>query len=253
MRRAPNTAAAGSPTDRKPSPRKRPVAVRALTGALLFQGVSGIVGGYGLVSDPSGRSLGFPPGWLQGSPFPDYLVPGLVLLTALGVLPLLVAYGVWTGRSWSWRPAIADGLVLMQGVLARPATEPLSGGTLAWAVVWRGVCYGAADGILLFAIPWIVAWRAFGAEGRGWGRRVGAGVVAYLGILLVTTAYHLGYADFRSRKILQPNIGSTLGSVPTLLTANPVASPVSHVFLHVAAVVHVPQTELFLPPHRQRP
>jgi hypothetical protein len=38
-------------------------------------------------------------------------------------------------------------------------------------------------------------------------------------------------------------------SVPTLVTANPVASRVSHVFLHVTAVIHAPHTELFLPPH----
>lgn len=50
--------------------------------------------------------------------------------------------------------------------------------------------------------------------------------------------------------IAQPNIGSTIGAVPTLLTANPVASPISHVFLHVTAVIHSPETDLFLPPHR---
>jgi hypothetical protein len=49
---------------------------------------------------------------------------------------------------------------------------------------------------------------------------------------------------------MEPNIGSTIGAVPTLLSANPVASPLSHVFLHVTAVLHSPETDLFLPPHR---
>lgn len=38
---------------------------------------------------------------------------------------------------------------------------------------------------------------------------------------VVTTAYHLGYRDFRSSKILQPNIGSTIGSVATLGRSKP--------------------------------
>jgi len=42
------------------------------------------------------------------------------------------------------------------------------------------------------------------------------------------------------------------GWVPTLVTASPVASPVAHLFLHVTAVLHSPETDLFLPPHRER-
>jgi hypothetical protein len=79
---------------------------------------------------------------------------------------------------------------------------------------------------------------------------VGVALLSWLMILMMTTAYHLGYGDFRSRRILQPNIGSTIMAVPTLVSGNPVASPIAHVILHVTAVVHSPYTELFLPPHR---
>jgi hypothetical protein len=151
---------------------------------------------------------------------------------------------------WGVGLGVLGGIVLMQGVLARPETARLSGGMLAWAVAWRGVAYGAVDGLLLFAFPWMVVWRAFEAREAGWGVRLRAGAVAVFSILLVTTIYHLGYADFRSRKIVQPNIGSAIGAVPTLVTANPLASPLSHVFLHVTAVIHSPETDLFLPPHR---
>lgn len=158
----------------------------------------------------------------------------------------------WISSRLGWGVAlgVAGGLVLMQGVLARPETAHLDGSMLAWAIVWRGVIYGAVDGLLLFAFPWTVAWRAFEAREKGWAVKVGAGAVALVSILLVTTTYHLGYGDFRSRMIVQPNIGSTIGAVPTLVTANPVASPLSHVFLHVTAVIHSPETDLFLPPHR---
>ncbi len=145
---------------------------------------------------------------------------------------------------------VLAGLALMQGVLARPATAHLGGAALDWAILYRGVVYGSVDGLLLFAFPWIVAWRAFGAERRGWGTRVRASVVAFAGILLITTTYHLGYRDFRSSKILMPNLGSTIGAVSTLAAANPVGSAVSHVFVHVTSVVHSPESDLFLPPHR---
>ncbi len=110
--------------------------------------------------------------------------------------------------------------------------------------------YGTVDGLLLLAFPWVVAWRALGAERGGMWRKVRAGALAWIAVLVVTTTYHLGYGDFRSRKIVQPNIGSTIGVVPTLLSANPVASPIGHAAMHVAAVIHAPGTDLYLPPHR---
>lgn len=162
----------------------------------------------------------------------------------------------WIGRRWKWAVAVGvvGGVVLARGVLAGPPTPGLSGPELAWALAWRGLAYGAVDGLLLLAFPWVVVWRALGAEERGWSARVGASVLAWTAILLLTTVYHLGYRDFRSPKLVQPNIGSTIGAVPTLVTANPVASPLSHVFLHLTAVIHAPETDLYLPPHpREEP
>lgn len=158
----------------------------------------------------------------------------------------------WCSRRlfWGLLAGVLIGLVLMQGALARPETPKLSGALLWWALFWRGLVYGAVDGVLLLALPWIVTWRAFGAEAGGWRRKVASSAAAWLAILLVTTAYHLGYQDFRSPLIVQPNIGSAIASVATLATANPVASCLSHVFLHVTAVVHSPETDVFLPPHR---
>lgn len=77
-----------------------------------FQGLSGVAGGLGLALDPSGSSLGLPAAWLEGSPFASYLVPGLVLLTVLGIGPLIVAYGVWRRRPWSRRGSLLVGLAL---------------------------------------------------------------------------------------------------------------------------------------------
>jgi hypothetical protein len=91
----------------------RPTSVYILAGVLTLQGLSGIAGGVGLTLDPTGASVSIPLEWLEGSPFSDYLVPGLVLLVVLGVGPLVVAYGVWTERKWAWAASIFVGLSLL--------------------------------------------------------------------------------------------------------------------------------------------
>lgn len=171
-------------------------------------------------------------GWLASFVFGDVLT-----------LPVDLYYAIYF--------TIVIGLALMQGVLARPETAHLSGGMLVWAVAYRGLLYGSVDGLLLFAFPWIVAWSAFGAEGGAWSLRLGASGVAFAAMLLITTTYHLGYGDFRSSKIVMPNVGSTIGAVPTLVAANPVASVIGHAIMHVTSVVHSPGSDLFLPPHRE--
>jgi len=39
-------------------------------------------------------------------------------------------------------------------------------------------------------------------------------------------------------------------SVPTLVTLNPIGAPIAHAGLHVTAVWHSYETDVFLPPHR---
>lgn len=144
---------------------------------------------------------------------------------------------------------IVAGAILVQGVLTQPATPKLTGAVFWWALLWRGLLYGVVDGLLLFALPWTMTWRALDTERAGMGRKMLATAVAWLVTVIVTTVYHLGYGDFRSSKILQPNIGSAIAATATLAAGNPIASPIAHVFLHVAAVIHTPDTDLFLPPH----
>lgn len=50
-----------------------------------FHGLSGLAGGYGLIADPSAASLGMELSWLEGTPFNNYLIPGIVLLVFNGL------------------------------------------------------------------------------------------------------------------------------------------------------------------------
>ncbi|MGE3507722.1 MAG: hypothetical protein AB7N65_02420 [Vicinamibacterales bacterium] len=89
----------------------------ALTGTILLQGISGLVGGCALVADPSGALIGLPLVWLEGTPFSDYFVPGIILLTVLGVCPLVVGSGLWRGRSWAWYGSLVVGASLAVWIL----------------------------------------------------------------------------------------------------------------------------------------
>ena len=97
--------------------RTRPLSVYLLMGTILLQGLSGVVGGIGLVSDPTGSNVQIPVSWLEGSPFNNYLIPGLILLSVLGVFPLIVLYGLWARLSWSWTAAMLVGMALVIWIL----------------------------------------------------------------------------------------------------------------------------------------
>lgn len=94
----------------KPS---RPVSVYVLMILMLFQGLSGLAGGIGLILDPSGQSMQIPLQWLQGSPFSTYLIPGIVLFVVLGLFPLAVFIGLLKQWRLAWVASLLIGIALM--------------------------------------------------------------------------------------------------------------------------------------------
>lgn len=54
-----------------------------------------------MLLDPTGRSLRLPAIFLMGTPFDDFLVPGVFLVLFLGFLPLLSLLGLM-GLRWQW-------------------------------------------------------------------------------------------------------------------------------------------------------
>jgi hypothetical protein len=156
-----------------------------------------------------------------------------------------------------WPLAVTLG-VLFAGVLAfvvfrtDASTARPEGLELVWALVWRGLMYGAVDALLLSVFP-ILAVFAAAAGSRFRTRMFGKVAVvaaAMLASLAMTATYHAGYSDFRSNKMVKPLTGDVLWSVPTLVTLNPVGSVITHVGLHVTAVLHSYDTDTFLPPHK---
>lgn len=181
---------------------------------------------------------------------------------ALLVVGFVVAWARSTGRSIRqmvarrWLLALALGLAVA-AVLAfmvlrvEDATSRPDGIALLGAVAWRGVVYGAVDGLLLSSFPILAVFAAF--EGTRLRETLHGtlvvGAAAILASVAMTAAYHAGYAQFRSGEIRSPVAGSTVWGLPTLLTLNPIGAPVAHAGMHVSAVLHSYETDLFLPPH----
>jgi hypothetical protein len=62
--------------------------------ALLFLAFSSCVGGIPLIADPSGGILKMPVTFLEHSPFHSFLIPGLILLFANGILGFAITIAV---------------------------------------------------------------------------------------------------------------------------------------------------------------
>jgi pimeloyl-ACP methyl ester carboxylesterase len=153
--------------------------------------------------------------------------------------------------AWAIGLGLTAGAVLAAIVFTFDATVRPGGLGFAAALLWRGVVYGAADGLLLGALPVLIVFAAFPFErGRAHlARTVGTGALALAAAYALTVVYHLGYSDFRGSKIAAPVRGTAIWTAPTLLTLNPVGAVIAHSGLHVAAVVHAYEGDTFLPPH----
>ena len=67
----------------------------------------------------------------------------------------------------------------------------------------RGLVYGAIDGLLLTVFPWVVTWRAYNVQEKPFAKKIARGFLGRLFIVVISTAYHTGYSDFRSKKMIQ--------------------------------------------------
>lgn len=84
---------------------------------LLLNGVAALYGGWSLISDPTGRELELPADWITRLPFDTYLIPGLILLSANGVLSVIAAVLTILRRPGYERFVILQGMVLMSWIL----------------------------------------------------------------------------------------------------------------------------------------
>ena len=146
----------------------------------------------------------------------------------------------------------AAGVLALMVVQTDDATARPDGLELVAAVLWRGIVYGIADGLLLSVFPILVVFAALAGSrlDRRFAGKALIGIIALGASLAMTAVYHVGYSEFRSEKVAKPLTGDIVWSVPTLVTLNPIGAPIAHAGLHVAAVLHSYETDTFLPPHK---
>jgi hypothetical protein len=78
----------------------------------LFVGLGAVIGGVGLVTGAIPFLL-MPVGYLQGTPFSDYTIPGLVLLIVVGGSFLFAAATILTGSEVGVLASALAGLILV--------------------------------------------------------------------------------------------------------------------------------------------
>ena len=98
----------------------RPISVWILIVLLFFLGIGGIISGALLFLAPDGHLVGFNSSMLQGSPFSNYLIPGIILFLFVGVYQLFVGFSVLRHPAWRWPEKI----------------NPNKGYHWAWAASW---------------------------------------------------------------------------------------------------------------------
>lgn len=73
---------------------------------LVITGIGALPNGWGLITDPSGASLGMSTEWLSAPIFPNFFVPGLFLFSVIGLGSLLVALLIIWRPDWRWAQAL---------------------------------------------------------------------------------------------------------------------------------------------------
>lgn len=99
----------------------RPLVHWLLVVALGQLSVRALAGGVALILAPSGALVGLSVGTLDGTPFADFLVPGIVLAMAFGLAPAVSCYALHTGRWWGWLAAAGVAVALVVWVLVEVA------------------------------------------------------------------------------------------------------------------------------------
>jgi hypothetical protein len=123
--------------------------------ALVFLFLSGVVGAIPLIVNPGGEPWSMPQSLLKYSPFRSYLVPGIILLIANGLLTLWVLWMTVSRRPRFGWWVFVQGIVLLGWLIVEVALLRL--------VVWPHYMYGAVA--IVLATSGIVIVRTNASQG----------------------------------------------------------------------------------------
>ena len=163
-------------------------------------------------------------------------------------------------NNWLWGlvGAIIVSALIIAGLLRSMRSQPEMLGAvprpeglrLVAALLWEGLVYGMSEGLLLSVLPVLITWQALSSLHwtDSWYGIILCGIIALLASVVVIAIHHLGYREYRGRKLLSAEVGCAPLSLAYLLTMNPLAAGVGHSILHMAAVLR----GIELPPHQEK-
>ena len=89
-----------------------------------FTGINAIIAGLLFMIDPSGNKIGLTTNYLQTSPFKNYLIPGIILFTLIGLgcavcMYLLIIKNRYASEWLQYEGVILTGWILVQMMMVR--------------------------------------------------------------------------------------------------------------------------------------
>jgi hypothetical protein len=101
-------------------------------------------------------------------------------------------------------------------------------------IIFHGLIFGLSSGIIISVMPFLVTWRALAGVNPGAWRKFGVALTALFSITLMSALYNLGASGLKSDDIANNIQKSMIASLPTLISGNPLATPISNIFLQVS-------------------
>lgn len=153
---------------------------------------------------------------------------------------------------WGVIAGLAVGALMVMNVRSQPSSRESTGENLSLDIAWLGLVYGGIDALFLNVMPALAVLNALSgfAWAGTWLGKAGIGLIALCASLLVTLAYHLGYREFRNKRVGLVLLGNSIITLGYLLSGNPLAAVLGHTIMHIAAAVQGPETTFQLPPHK---
>ena len=118
---------------------------------LYFVGISALVGGWNLTSDPSGKAMQLPLELLKNTPFQDFFYPGLILLSAVGIGCVIVGSLVILKAKYYPVLILVQGFVLTGWIVIQ--------GAMLGTFNWLSIFYGTIGVYLILASIYLYEWH----------------------------------------------------------------------------------------------
>lgn len=155
---------------------------------------------------------------------------------------------------WGLIAAIPLSFFSVKSVLMQPAPPAPQGMELAFDIFWSGIVYGALDAIFLSVFPVYAMWQVLKIKGwtynnNGLKWKAVAGASALAASLLMIVVYHLGYPELRGPQVIMVVLGVGVMSLAYIVTGNPTVAIISHIAMHISAVLHGAEGVSQLPPY----